>query len=150
MTEGLRTVAVAALGMAIGFGWHAIRTTRIPPSSPDRLVSELRLGQLAALLLTLKASAYIGFAVAHEGQPGVGFDVAFAVGFLIVGASTLVRDPRHALTVLALAFAAHAVLDVAHRPGWLPEGIAPRWYLVGCATHDVFIGALCYLPILRR
>ena len=44
---------------------------------------------------------------------------------------------------------AHAVLDVAHRPGALP-GIAPRWYLVGCAIYDVYIGALCYLPILKR
>jgi hypothetical protein len=150
VTEGLRTIAIAASGLAIGFGWHAIRTASIPPSSPDRLVSELRLGQFAALLLALTAGAYIGFAGAHERQPGVGFDVAFAVGFLVIGASTLVRDPRHALTILALAFAAHAVLDVAHRPGWLPEGIAPRWYLVGCATYDVVIGALCYLPILRR
>jgi hypothetical protein len=146
----LRTIAVAAFGLAIGFGWHALRTSSIPPSSPDRLVAELRLGQFAALLLTLTAGAYIGFAVAHDGLPGVGFDVAFAIGFLIVAASTLVRDPRHALTVLALAFAAHAVLDVAHRPGWLPQAIAPRWYLVGCATYDVVIGALCYLPILRR
>jgi len=38
---------------------------------------------------------------------------------------------------------------VAHRPGALP-GIAPRWYLVGCAIYDVYIGALCYLPILKR
>ena len=150
MTEGLRTVVVAAFGLAIGFAWHAIRTSGISPSSPDRLVSELRLSQFAALLLTLTAGVFIGFAVANERQQGVGFEVAFAVGFLIVAASTLVRDPRHALTVLALAFAAHAVLDVAHRPGLLPDTIAPRWYLVGCATYDVFIGALCYLPILRR
>ena len=141
---------MAAGGLAIGFAWHAVRTSQIPPASPDRLVSELRLGQFAALLLALTAGAYLGFAVAHEAQPGVGFDVAFAVGFLVLAASTLVRDPRHALTVLALAFAAHAVLDVAHRPGWLPDSIAPRWYLIGCATYDVFIGALCYLPILRR
>jgi hypothetical protein len=150
VTEGLRTVAVAGFGLAIGFAWHAIRTSLIPTSSPDRLVSELRLGQFAALLLTMTAGVYIGFAIAHEAQQGVGFDVAFAVGFLIVAASTMVRDPRQALTVLALAFAAHAVLDIAHRPGWLPEAIAPRWYLVGCATYDVVIGALCYLPILRR
>ncbi len=114
-------------------------------------MSELRLGQFAALLLTMTAGVYIGFAVAHERQQGVGFDVAFAVGFLIVAASTMVRDPRHALTVLALAFAAHAVLDVAHRPGgFCRTRIAPRWYLIGCATYDVLIGALCYLPILRR
>jgi hypothetical protein len=62
----------------------------------------------------------------------------------------LITDPRQGLTVLALAFAAHAVIDIAHRPGLLPDGIAPRWYLIGCATYDVYIGALCYLPILRR
>ena len=150
MSEGIRTVAVAFVGLAAGFTWHALRTTAIPPASPDRLVSELRLAQFAALLLSLTAGAYIGFAVAHEAQAGVGFDIAFAVGFLVVAASTLITDPRQGLTVLALAFAAHALLDVAHRPGLLADGIAPRWYLIGCATYDVYIGALCYLPILRR
>ena len=150
MTEGLRTVAVAFIGLAAGFTWHAVRTALIPPSSPDRLVSELRLAQFAALLLSLTAGSYIGFAVAHEAQVGVGFDIAFAVGFLVIAASTLITDPRQGLTVLALAFAAHAMIDVAHRPGLLPEGIAPRWYLIGCATYDVYIGALCYFPILRR
>jgi hypothetical protein len=150
VTEGLRTVAVAFIGLAAGFTWHAVRTAMIPPSSPDRLVSELRLAQFAALLLSLTAGSYIGFAVAHEAQVGVGFDIAFAVGFLVIAASTLITDPRQGLTVLALAFAAHAMIDVAHRPGLLPEGIAPRWYLIGCATYDVYIGALCYFPILRR
>jgi hypothetical protein len=149
VSEGLRTLAVAFLGLAAGFTWYAVRSSMVPPSSPDRLVAELRLAQFAALLLALVAGAYVGFAVAHEEQVGVGMDIALAVGFLVVAASTLVRDPRQALTILALAFAAHAVLDVAHRPGGLP-GIAPRWYLVGCAIYDVYIGALCYLPILRR
>jgi hypothetical protein len=62
----------------------------------------------------------------------------------------MVRDPRQALTILSLGFAAHAVLDVAHRPGLLPEGIAPTWYSIGCAVFDVYVGALCYLPVLRR
>ena len=149
MTEALRTLAVAFLGLGAGFTWYAVRTSMVPPVSPDRLVAELRLAQFAALLLALTAGAYIGFAVSHETIPGVGLDIAMAVGFLVVAASTLVRDPRQALTVLALAFAAHAIVDVAHRPGALPE-IAPRWYLIGCAVYDVCIGALCYLPILRR
>lgn len=149
MTEALRTLAIAFLGLGAGFTWYAVRTSMVPPVSPDRLVAELRLAQFAALLLTLTAGAYIGFAVSHEAIVGVGLDIALAVGFLVVAASTLVRDPRQALTVLALAFAAHAIVDVAHRPGALPE-IAPRWYLVGCAVYDVYIGALCYLPILRR
>ncbi len=150
MTEGLRTVLVAFVGLAAGFTWHAFRTSSIPLTSPDRLVSELRLAQFAALLLSMTAGVYIGFAVNHEAQIGVGFDISFAVGFLVVAASTLIKDPRQALTILALAFAAHAVLDVAHRPGLLPEGVAPRWYFLGCAVYDVYIGALCYLPILRR
>lgn len=151
MTEASQTILVAFVLIGMGLTWQTIRTAGVPVNSPDRLVSELRLAQLAGLLLVLSAGAYIGLAVAHEAYPGVGFDVALAVGFFVVAASTLVRDPRQALTILALAFAAHAVLDVAHRPGWpLPDGIAPRWYSIGCAVYDVYIGALCYFPILRR
>jgi hypothetical protein len=102
------------------------------------------------LILTLTAGAYIGFAVLRENQPGVGLDVALALGFLLIAAVTMVRDPRQALTIVALAFAAHAVVDVLHRPGLLPEDLAPRWYSIGCAVYDVYLGALCYLPMLRR
>jgi hypothetical protein len=76
--------------------------------------------------------------------------LALSVGFFVVAFTSMLRDPRQALTMLALAFAAHAILDVAHRPGLLPADVAPRWYLIGCAVYDVCIGALCYLPILRR
>lgn len=150
MSEALRTLLIAAVALAAGFTWQAIRTALIPVSSPERLIAELRLAQIAALLLALAGGAYVGFAVARETQPGVGADIAIAVGFFLVAATTLVRDPRQALTILALAFAAHAVVDVAHRPGLLPDGIAPRWYAIGCAVFDLYLGALCYLPILRR
>jgi len=151
VTEGFRTTLVAFGALGLGLTWQAFRTSLIPVSSPDRLVAELRLAQMAALLLAMAAGAYVGLAVANEARPGVGFDVALAVGFFVVAATTLVRDPHQALTILALAFAGHAVLDVAHRPGWLlPDGMAPRWYSIGCAMYDVYIGALCYLPILRR
>lgn len=105
---------------------------------------------MAALLLTLTAGAYIGFAVVRENQPGVGLDIALAIGFLVAAGFTMLRDPRQALTIVAVAFAAHALVDVAHRPGLLPDALAPRWYSVSCAIYDVYIGALCYLPILRR
>jgi hypothetical protein len=149
MTEGFRTVAVAFAALGIVFAWQSIRTALIPVNAPERLVSELRLSQLAALLLVVAAGAYIGMAIVHEDVRGVGFDVALSVGFFVVAATALMRDPRQALTLLALAFAAHAILDVAHRPGLLPD-VAPRWYLIGCAVYDACIGALCYLPILRR
>lgn len=150
MSEALRTTLVAFVAFGAGFTWQSVRTSAIPTSSPQRLVDELRLAQMAALLLVLAAGAYIGFGVAHENDLGVGFDIALAVCFLLVAAFTMVRDPRQALTILALAFAAHAIVDVAHRPGMLPEGLAPRWYAIGCAVFDVYIGALCYLPVLRR
>jgi hypothetical protein len=152
LTEAARTALIAFLALSAGFTWQAIKTALIPVSSPDRLVAELRLAQVAALLLSLTAGAYIGFASSppNEMRPGVGADIAIAVGFFLVAATTLVRDPRQALTVLALAFAAHAVVDVAHRPGLLPDGIAPRWYAIGCAVLDVYLAALCYVPVLRR
>lgn len=150
MSEAQRTLAVAFGALLLGVAWQSVRTARVPPSSPERLVSELRLAQLGALLLVMSAGAYIGFAVSSEQRPGVGLDIALALGFLVAAAATMIRDPRQALTILALAFAAHAVLDVAHRPGWLPVGITPRWYAVGCAVYDVIVGALCYLPILKR
>ena len=132
------------------FAWQAIRTAWIPVTSPDRLVGELRLSQLGALLLALSAGVYVGIAATHETALGVGLDVAIVVGFFLVAAWTMLQDPRAALTVLALAFAAHAVFAVAHRPGLLPDDIVPRWYTIGCAVYDVVIGALCYLPMLRR
>lgn len=150
MTEGFRTTLVAFGALGIAFAWQAIRAASIPVNAPERLVSELRLSQFAALLLVLSAGAYVGIAVAHESVRGVGFDVAFSVGFFVAAAATMIRDPRQALTILALAFAAHAVLDVAHRPGMLPADVAPRWFFVGCAVYDLGVGALCYFPILRR
>ena len=150
MSEAFRTTVVAFGALAAGFTWLSVRTSAIAPASPERLIAELRLAQIAGLLLTLIAGAYVGLAVVRENDPGVGLDIAFAVGFMIAAAWTMMRDPRQALTILALAFAGHAVLDVAHRPGVLAESLAPRWYFIGCAIYDAYVGALCYLPILRR
>jgi hypothetical protein len=150
VSEALRTILIAFVALGLGLAWQSVRTAAIATASPERLIAELRLAQMAALLLTLSGGAYIGFAVAHEAIPGVGLDIALAVVFMLIAAVTMLRDPRQALTIVALAFAAHAVLDIAHRPGLLPEGLTPRWYAVGCAVYDVCIGAICYLPVLRR
>ena len=150
MSEAIRTLLVAAMAIGAAFSFQSLRTAAIPVSSPERLVAELRLAQIAALMITLTAGAYLGFAAASESRTGVGVDIALCVGFFVLAAYTLTCDPRQALTLLALGFAAHAVLDIAHRPGGLAEEIAPRWYTVGCASYNVLIGALCYFPILRR
>lgn len=150
MGDPVITIAIALAGLAACFTWFSVRTASIVPSSPERLVAELRLSQFAALLLAWKAGAYLSFAASNPAVPSVGLDIALSVGAFAIAAATLVQDPRHALTALAIAFAGHALLDVAHRPGWLADGVAPRWYLIGCAMHDLYIGALCFFPILRR
>jgi hypothetical protein len=150
VTEGLRTILFAAAGLASWFAWHSLKTSSVAAASPARLVAELRLAQIGALLLALSAGSSVGIAASHPSQLGIGFDVALAVGFFVVAAVTLVQDPRYSLTVLALAFAAHAGLALAHRPGLLPAGVVPTWYTIGSAVYDVVIGALCYLPMVRR
>ena len=150
MSEALRTFLVAALVLGAGFSFQSLRTASIPTSSPERLIAELRLAQIAALILTLAAGAYLGLAAAQESRMGVGLDIAFAVGFFALSAYTLTCDPRQGLTLLAVGFATHAIIDIAHRPGVLPDNLAPQWYTVGCASFNVLMGALCYFPILRR
>jgi hypothetical protein len=59
------------------------------------------------------------------------------------------REPRAALMLLAGAFAGHALLDIAHRPGLLPV-IAPRWLATGGAVCDLLFAAVCFLPVWRR
>jgi hypothetical protein len=150
MTQTAQTVFVAAVAIAAGLTWQSLRTVAIPVASPDRLVAELRLAQIAALLLALTAGAYIGFAAVHEARAAGALDVVLAVGFFLVAATTLVRDPRSALTILAIAFAVHAVIDAGLRPGGVHDGVAPHWYVIGCAVFNVYIGVVVYLPILRR
>jgi hypothetical protein len=148
--EAIRTIGLVAIALLGMVGWLSIRAVRIPVNAPDRLVAELRLAQLAALVLAFVAAGYVGLAAARPRIQGGGLDVALSLGFLVIGMTAPLRDPREALTMLALAFAGHALVDVLHRPGLLPMELAPGWYVVGCALLNVLVSALCYLPLLRR
>ena len=124
--------------------------TTADPASPQRLIAELRLAQFAALLLVLTAGVYIGFALAHESTTGSGLDVALGVGFLVLASVAISQSPRRALTLLAIGFAGHAVVDLLHGAKVLPAEALPNWYATACAIYDVAIAAVCYLPIVRR
>lgn len=150
MSEAVRTLGLGGLMVGLTYGWLAVRAAHVPVSSPERLVAEFRVMQVGSLVLALVAGAYLGFAATAPELTGVGMDVLFALAFLVVAAVVLTRDPREGLTILALAFAAHALLDILHRPGLLPGTIAPRWYAAGCASLNVYMGALSYWPILKR
>jgi hypothetical protein len=141
---------VVAAALVSGIGVLAARALRLPSPAPDRLVAELRLAQAAALVLALTAGAWLGLAANGGERPGMTLEVALAMAFFVTASVAPFRDPREALTILAVGFGAHAVADVMHRPGLLADGIAPQWYIVGCAVADLVLGALCYLPVLRR
>jgi hypothetical protein len=148
--EAARALLLVGIALIVSFGWMALRALRLATSSPDRLVAELRLAQFAAVLLALTAGASLGLAAANEARPGVALEVTVALAFFAVATVAPLRDPREALTLLALAFGAHALVDISHRPGLLPDQIAPQWFIVGCAIHNLCAGVLCYLPVLRR
>jgi len=58
VTEASQTILVAFTLIGMGVTWQTIRTAQVPLNSPDRLVSELRLAQLAGLLLVLSAGCH--------------------------------------------------------------------------------------------
>jgi hypothetical protein len=150
ISEAARALLLVGLALIAGFTWMVLRTVRLPTSSPDRLVAELRMAQFAAVLLALMGGASLGLTAASETRPDVAIEAAVALAFFTVATIAPLRDPREALTVLALAFCAHALVDISHRPGLLPDQLAPRWFVVGCAIHNLCAGVLCYLPVLRR
>jgi uncharacterized PurR-regulated membrane protein YhhQ (DUF165 family) len=150
MPEAARAIALVAAALIVMIAWMSARALRLPPLAPDRLVAELRLAQLAAPVLAFAAACYVGLAAAQPSAPGTALDTVLAFGFLVVAITAPLRDPREALTLVALAFVAHAVVDVLHGPGWLPEVTAPGWYSVGCAVHNLVAAVLCYAPLLRR
>ena len=150
MTEAFRALAFGSVALGLALGWLAVSAVRLDAASPDRLVVELRLAQFAALVLVLVSGVYVGLAIAHEATAGTGLDIALAIGFFVVAALATTWEPTRALTVLALAWAAHGLVDLAHVADILPTAIVPRWYPTACATYDVCVAAICYLPILRR
>ena len=150
MTEAVRALVFSTAALGAALGWLAFTTARVDVSAPERLIAELRLAQLSALLLMLAAGIYVGLAIAGAEVTGAGLDVALAVGFFVVAALATTWEPGRALTALALAWGAHGVVDLAHTIDLLPVTLAPPWYPTACAIYGVVMAGLCYLPVLKR
>ena len=150
MADTTLVICLLAVTVTTLFTWQAISVVRQDADEPSRLVSELRLSQVGASLLILVAGAYLGSAASLASHHGAGLDATLALGFLAAGVASLTREPREALTIVALAFVAHAVVDILHRPGGLTDGGMPRWYVIGCAVQNVWMAALTFLPVFGR
>jgi len=129
-------------GVAIGvFVW---RLTRIDPGQPDRLVGELRLAQFGSLLLAGIAGAWLGLAVATDSNPFGTVDLTLAFAYLAVAVIAMQREPRTALLTVSTALVVHALIDIAHRPGWLAPDLAPAWFVIGCAAYNIVLAVFFF------
>ena len=122
----------------------------MPPIAPERLVVELRLAQIGALVLATTSGVGAGLAMLQLSHPGAGLEIAVGLAFLVVAINVTLREPHQALMLLASAFAAHAVFDTLHQPGWLGDTLVPRWYSLASALTHFALAALCFLPLFRR
>lgn len=150
MSDGVIALALTAVALLLPLAWSAWRLIREPLDSPARIVGELRLAQLSALVVVFLAAAHAGLAAARVEIPGAGLEIALAVGFLAFASTATFREPPEALTWIGVAFLVHAVLDTLHRPGLLPDAIVPGWYARDCATLSVLLAAACYFPVRKR
>jgi hypothetical protein len=149
VTETARVLLVASVLASSGFGLYVWRLLQIPTTEPERLIGELRFAHWMALTLAAVGGAWIGLAAGRPTQVLSGIDLTIAITLILVAAFTLQRDVRGALTILCVAFLAHAIVDAAHRPDWMAADVAPRWFTLGCAAYNLYLSALCYL-VQRR
>lgn len=149
MTDTARVLLTAGVLSVSTAGVFAARLRRMDASDPARLVGQLRLSQWAAIVLATLGGAPIGLAVANAGQPLAHLDLTLGVAFGILAGIVLHREPAAALHLASGAFILHALLDLAHRPGWLSPAIAPVWYTAGSATFDIGMAAVCFWAARR-
>ena len=150
MTDTDRALILAGTALALTLIRLSVIASYADPGAPARLIAELRLAQFGALMLTLTGGLYMGVALAQGASPGSGIDIALAVGCLALASVAITREPGHALTLLAIGFAGHAVVYLLHGAGLLPSDALPGWFPTACAIYDVGVAGVCYLPIVRR
>ncbi len=144
MPETTRALIAAAALAGSGLAVFVWRISRLDAAGPERLIAELRFSQWMSLVLAAVGGAWLGGAAIYA-PPGYGaVEVTLAVTTIVFAAWTMQRETRQSLMLLCAAFLVHALLDVAHRPGWLADGLVPRWFTIGGAAYDIYLAALCF------
>jgi hypothetical protein len=137
----LLTAGVLSAVAITTFAW---RVTQVDLEEPQRLIGELRLAQWMAIILAGIGGIPLGLALADPSASLANLDAAAAVLFMGLAGVVLQRDPREALLLGSGGFLLHALVDIAHRPGWLATDLAPRWFTIGCAIHNVYLAGVCF------
>jgi drug/metabolite transporter (DMT)-like permease len=150
VTETARVLLVGVVLTSAGLGAFVWRLVRLDPNEPDRLIAELRLSHWMGLTLATVGGAWIGLAAGRQSEILSGIDLTLSIAMILVAAWSVQRETRAALAMLCVAFLAHAIIDAAHRPNWLPQDVAPRWFALGCAGFNLYLSALCFWATRRR
>jgi hypothetical protein len=143
VSDSSRVLLIAAVLSTAALAVFAAQVGRTETATPSRLIGQMRLAQWAALLLATSSGVTLGFVVAAGSGPLVSVDAALVIMLAGAAALALQLEPRAALLVVTAGLVAHALVTIAHRPGWLPADALPRWYAVGSATYDTAIAAIC-------
>ena len=144
MSETIRALAAIVALSGSAFAVFVWRLSRLDAAEPARLIGELRFSQWMALALAAVGGAWLGIAAVRTPSGYAAIEMTLSVATILFAGWTLQRDTRQSLLLLCAAFVGHALIDVAHRPGWLAQDLAPRWFTVACAAYDVYLAALCY------
>jgi hypothetical protein len=144
VSETVRALIAIAVLSGSAFAVFVWRLGRLDANEPERLIGELRFSQWMALALAAVGGAWLGVAAVRAPAGYGALEVTVALGAILFAGWTLQRETRQSLLLLCGAFVVHALIDVAHRPGWLAQDLAPRWFTVGCAAYDIYLAALCY------
>ena len=144
MSETIRALVAIAVLSGSAFAVFVWRLSRLDAAEPARLIGELRFSQWMALVLGAVGGAWLGVAAVRMPSGYGALEATLALTTILFAGWTLQRETRQSLLLLSAAFVGHALLDVAHRPGWLAADLAPRWFTVGCAAYDIYLAALCY------
>jgi len=90
---------------------------------------------LAALLLTLIAGVYIGFAVNDGRMSRIMTESLVAITFVMFAVWALLNAPM----LLPLGYIAHAAWDFLHHTPVFNVKM-PKWYVPACVVYDVIVG----------
>ena len=145
MTETARVLLTAGILSAVAlttFVWRVIRPGR---AAHEYLIDQLRLSQVAAVLLASIGAVGIGVAVAAAGTQTASLEAAAGLTAVLASLIVLRSEPPTALLMVAVMFLLHAAFDWAHRPGLLSAQFVPHWWSMGCAIYNVDLAALCLL-----
>lgn len=143
MADTVRILLVAVVLAGAGLGAFAWRLARIEPAEPERLVGELRFSQWLTIVLATIGGAWLALSATSD-HPAATVDVTISLAVILGAAWLMLRDTSQGLVLLCAVFLAHALVDVGHRPGWLPPTVAPRWFALGCAAFNVYLSAICF------